>query len=364
MEKKCDFLISAAYYITIVGIVYLLFRYVVPILMPFIVGFGAAALLSPLVKRLTKRFRMKRKPAAVFVLLVFYATIGLVAAVITVQLILKLGELSRELPGIYRNTVEPALTYIIDFVKGVAGKLSEGSDGGFAGTLEGLLDSAKSSLGGLVSDASVKLISKLSGFAAGIPGFIVELMFAVISGFFFICDYDMLLKYARTRLPEKTVGIIWEVCERLIVILGKYLRSYAVIMLLTFAQLFPGLLLIGTEAAFGWALFITLLDFLPVIGSGTVLIPWAVIDLILGKNAHGMGLLVLWALLALVRSFLEPKIVGKEVGIHPLAALISMFVGTKLFGFWGLLLFPVGVSIAVPLISERIAKGTLRSRDS
>ncbi len=361
MEKKRDFLISAAYWLTIAGIVYAVFRYAVPILMPFIVGFAVAAVLSPRVKMLTKRFRMKRKPAAVFVLLLFYAAVGLAAAILTVQLVLKLGELSRALPSLYKNSAEPVLNTVIDRLDGIAQKISEKTQSGFAGTLSGILDSAKSSVGSLVSDLSVKLISKLSGFAAGIPGVIVELMFAVISGFFFICDFDEILGYARSRLPKRTVGMICDIGRRIIGTSVKYLRSYAVIMLGTFAMLFPGLLLVGTENAFGWALAITLLDFLPVIGSGAVLLPWAVMDLIAGRNAHGMGLIVIWGILALARSVLEPKIVGKEVGLHPLATFISMFVGTKLFGFWGLILFPMAVSIAVPVLADR--GGIFRGKD-
>jgi len=364
MDKKKSFLVSAAYYIAVIGIIYAVLKYAVPLVMPFIIGFVIAALLSPLVKLLTRRYRMKRRPTAVFILILFYTTVGMLASVLAVQLTLKLGELSTRLPEIYKNSIEPSISGVIGAINDLIARFSNVFDRNFAGTVSALLDSAKSSLGVAVSDISVMLLTKLSAFAATIPAFLIGLVFSVISSFFFICDFDKLIAYIKNRLPERTVGLIADIGERIRVIGTKYVRSYVLIMLITFAELLVGLMLIGTKNAFAWAAVIALLDFLPVIGSGAVMVPWAAVQLIIGNTVHGVGLLLVLLMITVVRNIVEPKIVGSQVGLHPLAALVSMFVGTKLFGFIGLILFPIGVSIAAPIITERFENHDRAERDS
>ena len=133
----------------------------------------------------------------------------------------------------------------------------------------------------------------------------------------------------------------------------KYLRSYALIMLITFALLFLGLSVIGVKNAAAAALIIALLDVLPVIGTGIVLLPWALIALLTSRVGYGVGLVVIWGVVTVTRNIIEPKIVGRQVGLHPLVTLVAMFVGTKLFGFAGLVMLPLGLSVASSVIRER-----------
>ena len=91
------------------------------------------------------------------------------------------------------------------------------------------------------------------------------------------------------------------------------------------------------------------MDLLPILGSGSVLVPWAVIQLLAGRWTMGLGLLLLFGVLSTVRQILEPRLVGIQLGLHPLAALISMFAGLELFGFWGLVLCPLALTAAVQL---------------
>ncbi|MBE6613126.1 MAG: AI-2E family transporter, partial [Ruminococcaceae bacterium] len=219
--------------------------------------------------------------------------------------------------------------------------------------LSELLASARTSIGSAVSDISVKALGRISGFAAGIPGFVFELVFAVIAAFFFIADFEELMSFLKSRLPEKAVGFMRELRERSLGIAVRYVRSYALILLVTFGELSLGLTLIGAENAIFTAALIALLDILPVLGCGGILIPWALIELIRRQTFRGVGLLVLWAVIALVRSIIEPRIVGRQVGLHPLLTLAAMFVGTKLFGLVGLILLPAGLSVAVSVIREK-----------
>ena len=131
------------------------------------------------------------------------------------------------------------------------------------------------------------------------------------------------------------------------------MRSYAIIMLLTFAELFVGLIIIGNKNAIVIAFLISLFDVLPVLGTGMIMIPWGIIELLRGNIGYGAGLIVIWAVVTVVRNVIEPRIVGRQVGLHPLFTLIAMFVGTKLFGFLGLILLPVGLSIVLSVLRDR-----------
>ena len=348
MERKRIFIINTVFWLMILVLAFLLLRYALPALMPFLLGFLIAALINPPVRTLSKRFELKRRPVGILILLIFYATIGMLATVVVVRLVVAVGELSKELPSFYKEKIEPALGVIFEYLNRAAERLDtvfgQGS-GIFADDFGGFLSSVRGSLGQTVSDISVKLLSRLSGFAAGIPGVVVQVVFAVISSFFFTVDFESILGFLKGHLPSSAVEALSKLRGSSLMTLGRYIRSYALIMLITFAELSFGLLLVGVRRPFAAAFAISLFDIFPVLGTGGILVPWAVIRLIYGDLKGMIGLLVLWAVISVVRNIIEPKIVGKQVGLHPLATLISMYVGTKLFGVIGLFILPVGLSV-------------------
>ena len=353
MEKKKSFIIGLLYYLSIAGIVYVVLRYAIFVIMPFLIGFLVAVILNPAVRSLKRKYHLKRKPTAVFVLLIFYTTIGMAAGILVVRLASMVGSFSGQLPTLYSDTVEPFFERAALWTDGLLNRFDGYVDGDFADTVGGLLESVRNSVGNAVSDLSVRALSWLSSFAASIPRFIVELLFSVISGFFFMIDYEEIVGYLKSRLPMKAVGILTELRDKLFLTAFRYLSSYTLIMLLTFAELAVGLLILGTENAFLIALLIAFFDVLPIVGTGMIMIPWAAIELIRGNVGYGVGLIVVYAIVTVVRNIAEPRIVGRQVGLHPLCTLIAMFVGTKLFGFVGLILLPVGLSIAFSVIRDR-----------
>lgn len=356
MDKKRRFIINTVWWLLAAGIVWLAMRYAVPILMPFIIGFLTAALINPPVRALSKRFDLKRRPIGILILLIFYATIGMLATVLIVRVAVMLGELSKALPTIYSESIEPSLGKLFELINRAVEKLGRvfGKHGGvFSDDLEGFFGTVKSSLGSAVSDISVKVLTKLSGFAAGIPGVVVQIVFAVISSFFFTVDFERILAALKRLLPEKTVALLTSVRDCSFRTLGRYIRSYALIMLITFAELSVGLLILRIGKAFALAFGIALFDILPVLGTGGVLLPWALMKLVGGDIGKAVGLTVIWGIVSIVRNIIEPKIIGGQVGLHPLVTLIAMYVGTKLFGVTGLFALPIGLAVAYPVWKER-----------
>ena len=121
----------------------------------------------------------------------------------------------------------------------------------------------------------------------------------------------------------------------------KYLRSYSLIFLLTFGELFLGFSVIGIDGAVVFAALVALVDILPVLGAGAVLVPWAIIEFILGNTALGVSLAVLQVIIAIVRQIVEPRIVGRGIGLHPVVSLMSMYVGLRVFGILGMIGAPL-----------------------
>ena len=133
---------------------------------------------------------------------------------------------------------------------------------------------------------------------------------------------------------------------------GRLVKAYALLMALTFAELFVGFWVLGVPMGFTAACLITLVDILPVLGTGTVLLPWAFIAWTTGSGSLGIGLVCLYLLITVVRQTLEPKVVGLQMGLPPAAALLCMFVGGKVLGLAGIFLFPIGATVLFELSED------------
>jgi len=351
LEKKKEFLIHAAWLAVIAAGIWLVMRYLLGLLMPFVFGFLIASLLRPAVRYLVRRFGMKRRPCSVMLLLIFFAAIGMVLTVAAVRLTVWTGDFARELPALWSERVEPAVNRAAGWAGGMISRLGAYTGGEFAAAASELLASMRTSAGGAVSELSVRALSKLSEFAAAIPGFLASLLFSVIAAFFFLIDYDAMAAFVQKHLPERFTLRLAQLKTHCRSTLVQYARSYALILLVTFGELALGLALLGTEKPFLWAAGIAIFDLLPVLGCGGILIPWGIFALLGGDTRLGIGLLVLWAVIALVRSIIEPRIVGRQMGVHPLITLAAIFIGGKLFGFTGMLFLPIAAGVTASVLA-------------
>ena len=137
-------------------------------------------------------------------------------------------------------------------------------------------------------------------------------------------------------------------------VLFIYLRSYSLLFLITFGELCLGLLIMGIPYPVLIGLGIAVFDILPVLGTGGILLPWAAILLIMKNHGLAFGILLLYLVILVVRNMLEPRIVGKQIGLHPLATLAALFLGLKLLGLAGLIIFPVALTVVVNFTKEEL----------
>ena len=210
--------------------------------------------------------------------------------------------------------------------------------------LKMVLESVLSTLKNLVSILSGAAVNLVSVLATGIPNLVFNLLAMIFSTIFVVVDFDRIAAFTSANMPQRMKKILKKIRFYLTDTLFVVIRSYVLIMLLTFAELSILFSLFGIEHAVMKATLIAVMDIMPILGTGGVMIPWAITSLVLGYTHLGLELLLIYGIVTVVRNYVEPKIVGTQLGLHPIITLVSMFIGLRLFGFWGLFGLPVGIS--------------------
>lgn len=344
-DSKRRFIVNAAYFAVWVAIVFLVFRYLLNLIWPFFAAFLFASLLRPLIRWLTAKCHVKYTVSAVLCLIVFFAVIGGLAVLITSRVISLAADVMSWLPSLYGDMIEPGLNNLTVWIEELANRIGpEVYD-----VVDEALPSVVSSIGTSVMNASRSIVAALSGWVAKLPSRLLSTLICAIATVFMTLDYSRMNAFIMRQIPERPRHILAEARGRFGVILRQYGKSYGIIMCITFAEILAGLLIIGQKNAALIALAIAVFDIFPIVGAGMILVPWGVVTLLGGAVGKGVGLLVLWGVTIIVRQIIEPRIVGRQVGLHPLITLAAMFVGSKLFGAVGLFGLPITCAIVKSL---------------
>jgi sporulation integral membrane protein YtvI len=166
--------------------------------------------------------------------------------------------------------------------------------------------------------------------------------FAAVAALFYMCLGSFeLTPFIQSLLPAGIVKWGSRYVRRIISVLGRYVKAYGTVMLMTFSELLLGTVILRVNYALAASAMIAALDVLPVLGVGTILVPWSAISFIMGDSYRGVGLLILYGVIYTVRQIAEPRILSGSMGMDPLAALFSVYAGFRLFGVWGMILAPI-----------------------
>lgn len=336
IQKKRDFLVTFAYWAIIAAGVYLAFEYLLPISVPFILGILAACL----VVRISRKLRCSHKLLRVGLTVLIYGFIGLLITLLAAKSVSAITGIIKWLPEVYELKLLPFATLIYDWCVQTFQML----DPALISTLETLAESLLSSLKNLITLLSGAAVDLVSGLVTGVPSLILSLLAMIFSTVFIANDYERIADFTAEHVPQSVKKFLLNIRTYLTDTLFVVIRSYALIMLLTFTELSILFSIFGIEHAVLKAAAIAVLDILPILGTGGIMIPWAIISLVLGYTKLGIQLFVIYAIVTVVRNYVEPKIVGTQLGLHPIITLVSMFIGLRLFGFWGLFGLPVGIS--------------------
>ncbi len=316
-------------------------QWIMPLVMPFLVGFSIAFFLRPLVRWFQQHSRMHSGKSSLFVLILFYSCVLVAIVLLSLQTMLLIQQFFTRFPDFYAQNIHLALLQMRETLKSFA----QNTLGMKSDLLEGTFSSLTTQLQQEVANISKSALSKLAQFAARLPAFFINCGVAILCSIFVSWDYDKIVCWFLQRFPKQHQLLIEKLRPKISTLVGKSIKAYAILTGITFVQLFLGFSLLRVESAFQWSLIVAFVDLLPILGCGSVLIPWGVLQLFLKNYWLGCGILLLYAVIASVRQMIEPKILGKQLGLHPLAILFLAYVGGKLFGFSGLVITPILATI-------------------
>jgi sporulation integral membrane protein YtvI len=210
---------------------------------------------------------------------------------------------------------------------------------------------------GAVSSLSAALPSAAVALVREIPSALLFVVVLLIAAYYFSSDGGALWESVKVVLPDSWQRRLPAVARKLKKSLAGYIKAYFLLMLLTFSEMLLGLSVLGVEYAFIMAIVISVVDILPILGTGTVLVPWAIFAFLTSNTPLGVGLLILYAVTLVIRQFAEPKIVGGAIGVHPLATLASVYLGLKFLGFAGIFAGPILALILREVFAGNVSDG-------
>lgn len=325
---------------------WILLRRLLPLFLPFLLGGALALAAEPLVRLLQRLFRLPRFPAAVVAISAAFSAIALLGLLLCAFLLRELGLLASVLPEL-AETAGSGILLLRDRLLDLSGRAPE--------NLRPLLERNVTDLfsgGTALLDRGLSYMLSLAGnLLKYLPDSALGLGTTVISGFLISARLPRFGNWFQLR-REKLRPLL-ETLARLRSGLGGWVTAQCKLAAVTFLLLLGGLLLLRISHAPLWAAGITLLDALPVLGTGTALLPWALVCQLRGEGARALGLSGLYAVITLTRSFLEPKLVGKALGLDPLAALMALYAGYRLWGITGMLLAPALLVTVLQLLPPK-----------
>lgn len=325
--------------------------------MPFLIAGILALCIEPIIKFCMNRLKLSRRlSSAIVIALTIIAIIALViwGGIFAID---KLIEFSKNISPLI---TEISTTFENELAE-VSVKLEEYVP-------REVIDTVISSVTGFVSNAGVyiqNLLGKVMQIVLSVPTIILNVIVTILALIFFTKDKIYIIDMIEHHLPKKWIKNVSEVIQGIFSTLGSYIKVYSKILLVTFSELFLAFSILRAmgfplENILILSISIALVDILPVLGVGTVLIPWALWQFIVGNVAFGFGLAILYIITLVVRQTIEPKLVSKQLGVHPIITLFAMYAGFKAFGFIGLIFGPIILMVLRGIFAKPLEKGLFK----
>lgn len=324
--------------------------------MPFFVAWIISCIATPIVRFIEKHLKLRRKMSMVFVVVLIIGIIISAFYGAGIQCVKFISGFIQDLPYLWERMRQEAHA-TLELMLHLLNKVSDSG----AQDVETLLEAGGDAITRLVGELSAPTISAVGNFARRLPDILMFTIMCVLSTYFFVVERESLTSKLHIFFP-KSFWRVWEVIRRCVVSsIGGYFKAQLKIEIWIYLLLYMGLKIVGADYAALLALLIAILDLLPVFGTGAVLWPWAVVEVINGDYFQAVGFMIIWALSQMVRQFIQPKFVGDTLGVEPLPTLLLLFTGYKLAGVFGMIIaVPIGI-LAITLYREGVFKTTEQS---
>ncbi len=304
--------------------------------MPFVIGWIVAMIANPLVRFLERKIKIVRKHSSMVLLVAVLALVVCGLYFLVGWGIREMKDFVEALPGLYK-IIQEDVTQAYRSLSRVFNFVPEDMENSFGQVMN--------SVGAFIGEFLQNLAASAGGAVARtLPEVLVNVIVTLVSSYLFLAEHDVLVEKVRRLMPEsvKRYGVFLKKDTKALI--GSYFLAQFKIMFVVAVVLFAGLLLLGVRYSFIIAIGIAVLDFLPMFGTGTALIPWAIVKVVTGEYAYGAGLILLYILTQAIRQIIQPKIVGDSMGLPPLTTLFFLYLGFKFRGIAGMILaVPVGL---------------------
>lgn len=347
MKKYCKALANITIAFIIFLLVILLLPKVLIFFMPFVVGWVIALLASPLVRFFEEKIKLKRKAGSAFVIIAVIALVVLFLYLVCARLVDEILGLVNALPDMWAS-MEADFAEIGRNLNGFYKRLPIDVQN----SIMSFLQDIGSYVGEAFSKISTPTINAVGNFAKQLPAIIIGVIMALLSSYFFVAERSSVSEWLHQHMPHSLRARYLLIKRSLVKAVGGYLKAQLKIEVWMYLLLVIGLSILKVNYALLIALGIAFLDFFPFFGTGTVMVPWAILKILSGDYLMAIGLLIIWGVGQLARQLIQPKIVGDSVGVPPIPTLFFLYIGYKLGGVFGMIVaVPIGL-IVITLYEE------------
>lgn len=337
MKKYCKALAN----ITIALAAFLLIIFALPRVIvffsPFVVGWIIALIAGPFVRFFEEKVKIKRKAGSAFVIILVIGLVVLGLYLVGAKLVEEIVGLINALPVLWASA-EADFDDIGKNLNIIYRRLPID----LQDTITELSNEIGSLVGDFFSKISTPTINAVSNFAKQLPAFVIGLIMALLSSYFFVAERNLIGDWCRKTMPSSVQKRYVMLKRSLGKAVGGYFKAQLKIEVWMYLLLFIGLSILRVDYAFLIALGIAFMDFFPFFGTGTIMVPWAIIKILSSDYQMAIGLLIIWGVGQLARQIIQPKIVGDSVGVPPIPTLFLLYIGYKVSGV-------IGMIVAVPM---------------
>lgn len=319
-----------AFVVSLLLVSFLFLKYMLPLLWPFIAGLALAIIIKPIVMFLKKYFHINKMIGTTLVLMAVTAVLVVLSGWLVRGILAQVSALLENM-DMYMDKADD---YLCDICNSVGDAV--GMEG------DSLFRSVSENIDNFMGEMETKITSIIMGTSipaiVAVIDFIIGIALVIVSLFLFIKDTDKIRSYLENCYFSREIRFVF---SRTLTTTKAYIKAQFIIMAVVAAECVAGFMLLGNKYALLVGIVIGVLDALPLFGVGTVLIPWTIIYVAAGNFIKAAAIFTIFIICYFTREFMEPKLIGDKIGVHPVMMLISIYVGFKLLGFTGMFLSPL-----------------------
>lgn len=331
----------------VVAAIWLSGKYLLPLVLPFLLGGLVALAAEPAVDLLHRRVKLPRLASAGIGVLLTLALLLSVIAALGAVILRQVTRLAQQMPNL-EVTARQGITVLSDWLVNLTQQAPQGIQPVLTNGVLHLLDNSNA----VVDQVTQRIPGAVLSVLGRVPDSALGVLTGLLAAFMISVRLPKIKAYCKAKMEVTGMSRYLPTVKKARQAALGWLRAQGILMLLTWLTVSVGFWLLGIRGGFLWALLIALVDAVPMLGTGIILLPWALISFLQGLQFQALGLCALVGTAALLRTVLEPRLVGKQLGLDPLVTLLCLYVGYRLWGFLGLLFAPMLAGVLFSVIKK------------